>query len=352
MDNEGIIEMKKWFKHVVPAMTLGAIALSSGATLAKTELVMSNWVPQGHWFYKSGLKPWADKIAASTEGRVTVRTLPKPLAGPAAHFDLARKGTADITWGNYGYQPSRFKLQSIFEMPQIGDNAEASSVAYWRVFQNHFAADPTQKGVKILGLFTLGGGAIHHATKSIVTLDDFKGQKIRIGGPVQKAVVEAMGGVAVGAPQTKSYEMITSKAVEATLSSWETVINFRLTKVASNHSYIPGGMFDATFFLAMNAKKFDSLSKADQDAIMKVSGEAFSRAMGQEFDKRNKAAMGQFKGEGKVKTVSAGFLKRLVEVRETLVGDWTAFARTKGYANPEKIISDFQAEYDNVLAGK
>jgi TRAP-type transport system periplasmic protein len=53
---------------------------------------------------------------------------------------------------------------------------------------------------------------------------------------------------------------------------------------------VPNGLYDATFFIGMNEGKFKRLSAADQQAIMKVSGEALSRRWGQQFDKQNKAA--------------------------------------------------------------
>ncbi len=344
--------MKKIIKKVIPVIAMGAFFLTSVPAKATTELVMSSWAPTVHWLHTNGLKPWADKINTATDGRVSVRILPKPLAGPSAHFDLARKGTADISWGLYSYQPSRFKLMSVFEMPLLGDNAEAASVATWRVFNKHLAQDASQKGVKILGLFTHGGGGIHHRQSHVLTLEDFKGQKVRIGGPAQKAIIESMGGVAVGAPQSKSYEMLSSKAVDATLTAWETVASLGLTDAAPNHSFVPGGMYDAVFFLAMNAKKFNSLSPEDQEAIMAVSGETISRKLGKEFRIHNDEVLSKLKSDGQVKTVSKEFVDQLGAIRGELVTEWVGYAKNKGYEMPEQIIEDFKAEYQTVLADK
>lgn len=337
--------MKKFITKIIPSIVIGALCTSAIPAQAKTELIMSSWAPTVHWMHTKGLKPWAEKINAATEGRISVRILPKPLAGPSAHFDLARKGTADISWGLYSYQPTRFKLMSVFELPLLGDNAEAASIATWRVFKKHLEQDASQKGVKILGLFTHGGSGIHHSHKSVTTLEDLKGQKVRIGGPAQKEIIESMGGVAVGAPQSKSYEMITSKAVDATLSAWEMTSSLGLTDIAPYHSFVPGGMYDAVFFLAMNEKKFNSLTPQDQAAIMSVSGEAVSRMFGQEFHARNQQVLNQLQENGQVKTVSPEFLDKLALIRQELVTEWIDYAKDKGYEAPEQIVSDFKSAY-------
>ncbi|MDG3041116.1 type 2 periplasmic-binding domain-containing protein [Roseicyclus marinus] len=66
--------------------------------------------------------PFAEQVAEVTEGRVTVTILPAPLGGPAQHWELARTGVADITWGNFTYEPERFVALWFAEFPNAGTN--------------------------------------------------------------------------------------------------------------------------------------------------------------------------------------------------------------------------------------
>ncbi len=53
----------------------------------------------------------------------------------------------------------------------------------------------------------------------------------------------------------------------------------------------PGGFYGSAFGFFMNEDKWNKLSKADQDAIMSVSGEALARLAGKAWDKTDRAAL-------------------------------------------------------------
>jgi TRAP-type C4-dicarboxylate transport system substrate-binding protein len=110
------------------AVAASALALSPGLAQAET-LTLSSWVPPTHFVHTEFLVPLTEKIAEVTEGRVTVTILPAPLASPPQHWELARMGVADITWGNFTYEPERFVSMWFAEFPNSGTNAEAQSRA-------------------------------------------------------------------------------------------------------------------------------------------------------------------------------------------------------------------------------
>jgi TRAP-type C4-dicarboxylate transport system substrate-binding protein len=251
-------------------LTLG----TTGTAQAQTTLTLSSWVPPTHFVVKDILQPWMAEVEKATEGRVKINLLPKPVGAPAQHWELARKGVADITWGNFTYEPERFKQVWFAELPMMGSNCEASSVALWRTFNRHLASNDAFKGMVMLGTGMLGGGQFNHPGKVIDTPDDLKGQKVRMGGPIQKRLLEDLGAIPVSAPATKAYELLEGGVIDASLHGIESVVNFRLDGKLKNHTMIPGGLYDGTFFIAMNDAKFKSLSAADQQAISRVSGEA------------------------------------------------------------------------------
>lgn len=122
------------------------------------------------------------------------------VGAPAQHWELARKCVADITWGKFTYEPERFKHFWFSELPMMGSHAEASSVALWRTYSQFLAANEAFKGVTLLGVGMLGGGQFHHPSKVIDTPDDLKGQKVRMGGPIQKRLLEDPGAIPVSGP--------------------------------------------------------------------------------------------------------------------------------------------------------
>jgi len=327
-------------------LSLGHVATAQAQT---TTLTLSSWVPPTHYVVKDILQPWMAEVEKATEGRVKINLLPKPVGAPAQHWELARKGVADITWGNFTYEPERFKHVWFAELPMMGTHGEASSVALWRTYNQFLASNEAFKGVTLLGMGMLGGGQFHHPSKVIDTPDDLKGQKVRMGGPIQKRLLEDLGAIPVAGPGTKAYELLEGGVIDASLHALESVVNFRLDGKLKNHTLIPGGLYDATFFIGINDGKFKSLSAADQQAILKVSGEALSRRWGQGFDKENKAAEATLRTNGhKFAQPSPELLANITKVRTAMLSELQADGPKFGVQNHNAMVAFYEQQYKSL----
>ena len=323
-------------------LTLGSAATAQ----AQTTLTMSSWVPPTHYVVKDILQPWMAEVEKATEGRVKINLLPKAVGAPAQHWELARKGVADITWGNFTYEPERFKHVWFSELPMMGASSEASSVALWRTYTQFLASNEAFKGVTLLGTGMLGGGQFHHPSKVIDTPDDLKGQKVRMGGPIQKRLLEDLGAIPVAGPGTKAYELLEGGVIDASLHALESVVNFRLDGKLKNHTIIPGGLYEASFFIGINEGKFKSLSAADQQAILKVSGEALSRRWGQEFDKQNKSAETTLRANGhKFAQPSPALLDNIRKVRTSMLSELHKDGASFGVKDHNAMVAFYEQQY-------
>ncbi len=274
----------KFFKPVA-AVALGA-ALSASTAItafaADTTLVISSWAPPTHGMNAKMWPKLTKMIEEATEGRVTAEIKYK-LAPPPAQFDLIQDGAADLTWIFHGYNPGRFVATQLIELPGYQGSAEAASVAYWRAYEKYLKSADEHRGVKLVALHTHGPGQLHSSTK-VTELDQIKGMKLRLGGGVSGAVGDALGATGIRVPAPKVYETLASNAADGVMMPMEGKKGFKLTEVAQ-HSYVmPGGFYRGSFALIMNQEKFDSLAKADQDALMTVFGEPASRMAGQVWD--------------------------------------------------------------------
>jgi TRAP-type C4-dicarboxylate transport system substrate-binding protein len=324
-------------------LSLGSVASAQAQT---TTLTLSSWVPPTHYVNKDILQGWMTEVEKATEGRVKISMLPKAVGAPAQHWELARKGVADITWGNFTYEPERFKHVWFSELPMMGSNCEASSIALWRTYTQFLASNEAFKGVTLLGVGMLGGGQFHHPSKVIDTPDDLKGQKVRMGGPIQKRLLEDLGAIPVAGPGTKAYELLEGGVIDASLHPLESVVNFRLDGKLKNHTLIPGGLYDAAFFIGINEGKFKSLSAADQQAILKVSGEALSRRWGQGFDKENKAAEASLRANGhKFAQPSTELLANITKVRTAMLSELQADGPKFGVPNHNAMVAFYEQQY-------
>ncbi|MBL6932476.1 MAG: TRAP transporter substrate-binding protein, partial [Rhodospirillales bacterium] len=288
------IAFKTLFAAGAIAFGLGGVTPSS----AETTFTVSSWLPPKHPIVANMIVPWAEQVEAATGGNVKIKILAKPLGKPPAHFDLARQGQADITYGVHGYQPGRFLLTRAAEFAFLGDKAEDVSVAYWRIHEKHFAGADEHNGVKVLGIFTHGPGQMFNAKHAINSVADLNGLKIRVGGGAINQITTGMGATALLKSATKAYELMSHGVADGTFFPKESIKSFKLTKLVRHGTLVPGGLYNTSFFLVMNLDKFNGLSAADQAAMMKVSGENFSRISGKAWDAADDAGVAAMKADG------------------------------------------------------
>lgn len=330
----------------------GLLLLASTAVMAEQQvkLTLSSWVPPTHFIMKDVLEPWMARVEKVTEGRVVIKALPNALGSPPQHFELARKGVADITWGNLTYEPDRFKSIWFAEMPFAGTVSEASSVALWETYQKYLQDNPAYRGVVMLGLGMLGGGSIHHQSKAIVNLDDLQNQKVRMGGPIQKRLLEELGAIPIAAPAPKAYELLESGVIDASLHPLESIVNFRLEDKLKFHTKFPGGLYDGTFFVVMNEAKWKRLSAADRDAIAKISGAALSRQFGVQFDIQNKTAEAKLRADGHTFVEpSKALVDKISSVRDGMLADWYRDGASYHVTDPKGMLTFYMEQYRNNL---
>ncbi len=323
--------MRLSFIPRLAAVAAALMAMAGTAGAADTMLRLSSWVPPTHLIVTDIVRPWAKAVSEATEGRVEVQILESPLGSPPAHFDIARDGLADITYGVHGYSPGRFVLTEAVELPFLADSAEVLSVAWWRVYQRMLAEKGEHRGVKLLSLWTHGPGHIFNSVRPVTRLADLDGLKFRIGGGVVSRIAPALGTVPLAAPSTKAYELLSNGVADGIFFPYESVAFFNLIRLVPYGTAVPGGLYSSSFFLVMNQRSWDRLSEADQQAIMRVSGETLARQAGIAWDTADRRGLEAMREAGnEIITMSPEFLAATKERLAFIESDWTAVADREG----------------------
>jgi len=313
----------------IVAVLLGlAAVLSANGAIAQTVLRFNNFVPRTSFIFSGILAPWAERVERATDGRVKIEFTTKSLGAPPAQFDLVQNGVADLALSVAGYTPDRIKLTQAAELPFTGDSSEAISVALWRVHEKYFAAANEFKGVKLLGMFTSVPSHIYTLKGPIKTLDDLKGLKLRVAGPVPLAVAKGLGATPVGAPGSKAMEMLNAGIIDGTLFSHDGVVDFGLEHTIRHVTTVPKGLFNTVFYIAINPASWDRLSKEDQKAILSVSGEALARDIGKVYDQFAQKALQMMKDAGVTVTpASPDIIAKVEKIAGPLRENWIAAAK-------------------------
>lgn len=329
-----------------------ALAFLPSLAQAQTTLTMSAWVPQTHMLVKDMLTPWAEQVEKETQGRVKVRLLPKPVTNPVNHFDAVKDGLADVAFISHSYTPARFPLLRMGVLPFGGDTAEHTSVALWRIYNKHFAKFNEHDGVHLLAIYTHGPGIFWNNKKPIKTIDDFAGLKIRVGGGIAADVATALGANAIAKPAPESYELLSSGVVDGVMFPGESIASFKLEKLVKYATDFPGGLYSDSHAVIMNQDRWNKLSKQDQEAIMRVSGEVLARKAGQAWDRHAAGGFELLKANGgQVVRADDALVKAVEERTKRFEQDWIKDAGAKG-VDGAKVLAEYRAEVKKDAAKK
>lgn len=335
--------MLKTLKTMTAAGIIAAACVAaSGAMAQQTVLKYSSWFPESH-STNTVLKEWITQVEAATEGRVTVEYLPKTVQSPREQFDVVVDGLADIVIVLPGYTPGRFPVLEIGELPLLVSTDEATlAPAFYKMYESEIAPTEPFKGAKVLT--TWASAPTHIASKPgpITSMEQIAGLKIRAPSATAGLVVGAMGAVTVQKPVTEIYELASSGIVDGTFFSYGPMISWKTKDIFQNVTIMPGGMGQSVIALLMNQGKFDSLSEADQKAIMSVSGEKLAAAFGAAWQNDEDVALGNL-GNLTVTQASDAFLAEFKAAIAPVEAAWVDKAKAAGLADPAATLANFRS---------
>src|ERR1700733_359778 len=105
------------------------------------ELKLSHWVPASHPLQKA-LEDWGAAVEKESGGTIKYKVYPAQQLGKAFdHYDMARDGIADVTYINPGYQPGRFPVVSLGQIPFTFADGHKGTQAFDVWYRKYAAAE-------------------------------------------------------------------------------------------------------------------------------------------------------------------------------------------------------------------
>ena len=319
-------------KLTATAAVLAGLALAAPAGAQSMNLRYSQWIPAAHFTQVNGLHKYFEDIAKATEGRVKIEPTAQALGAPPRHMQLTVEGITDVGWGAHGYTPGTYPWSELFELPFVTKNTLANSVAQWRVYKAIFEKHNVHPAeVHTLGLHVHPAGHIYNNKRAIVKFDDFKGLKIRSTNTIVTNALKEFGAVPLPMPVTQLRDALSKGVADGTSFTDEAVFNFKIGEFIKHATRIPGGLYNTSFFLVINKKKWDAISKADQEKITALSGEALARRIGQIWDAEEATGEARLKAIGVSYTTAEGDLLAQIKAKVGNVeGQWVETVKKSG----------------------
>lgn len=264
--------------------------ITSARAQATVTLKLHHFLPPVSNGHTKMLVPWARKVEADSQGRIKIDIFPSMQLGgtPPQLFDQARDGVADIVWTLPGSTPGRFPTTEVFELPFIAAQRGIVNARAAQELGTEFLKDEV-KDVKLLAFWAHDGGVIH-ANKQVRTMDDLKGLRLRNPTRLAGEALKALGATSVGMPVPQVPESLAQRVIDGAVIPWEVVPAVKVQELVKFHTEIPGSptLYTATFFLAMNKAKFESMPPDLQAVMDRNSGMAFADLAGNMWDNEAK----------------------------------------------------------------
>lgn len=325
-------------------LAFAVVAFFSTGAQAETVLRYSNWLPPTHALFTEVITPWAEDVERVTEGRVRVEFLPKVVGSVPNQFEVIRDGLADVAFIIDGYSVGRFNLGGIIELPFLGNDVEALSVAYWSIYKDHLEAFGEYEGVVPIAKSATGPSTLTMKSVHPDSIADLEGLKLRVATATATRIARQLGVVPVSKPISEMYELLSTGVVDGMFAPAESIVSFDLARSIEYIVHVDGGLTNTGTSIIMNADTLSALSDADQEAFWTVSGEHLSARMGAVLNVQDRKGVEEL--EAADHTYIAASQSFEAELRAQLApieNEWIDEAATIGLADPAAVLAEFRA---------
>jgi len=318
----------------VAAAAMVLAAGVAGAAEKPVILKVAHFQPTSSNFQQKVLIPWCDKIARESGGQLKCQIYPSMQLGgtPAQLVDQVRDGVADIISAVPTYQAGRFTKSEVFELPFMVKNAETGSPALWEYIQKN-ALDEF-KGTRILFAHLHDGAQLHFGKKSVKTLEDIKGAKVRAPTRIGAKALTALGAVPVQMPAPAVPESVAKNVVDGASLPWEVMTALKMQEISKSHTETAPGqakLSNAIFVFAMNPARYNSLPPELKKVIDNNSGLEASKWAGRVWDTGTAPARNIAQDRHNAFNVlSDAEYNRWVKATETVNEEWIKEVSAKG----------------------
>jgi TRAP-type transport system periplasmic protein len=231
------------------------------------------------------ITPWARKVEAESGGRIRIDLFPSMQLGgaPAALFDQARDGSADIVFAAPSLTPARFPKIETFELPFVPARRALVSSRALADFAAANLQDEFRDFYTIC--FCCSDRAVLHANHPVRTIEDVKDLRLHVQTRFAAETMRTFGAHPVIMASAQLPVGISEHVIDACLDPWHLVPPLRLNDLLRSHTEFSDFSPSArTYVLAMNKASYDRLPHDLKIVIDNNSGQPAAAMAGAMWD--------------------------------------------------------------------
>jgi TRAP-type transport system periplasmic protein len=337
-------------KKLFGAALLAALSLPASA---QETLRMHHFVPPKAPPSSRFMMPWAERVAKSSGGKIKVDLYPAMQLGgtPPQLGDQVRDGVVDLTFTLPGYTADRYPRTEVFEVPFLHTHAGATAQALQDYYDKYLQEEYSQ--FKVILLYT-HDGAVISASKPVMSLNDFKGLKIRTANRGGGVFLRGVGATPVGSPVTEIQTMLTKGVIDGVLLPYEIMPAFKIHELVHNHITLSGAqprIGTSVFSVLMNKKRYDALSAELKKAIDDNSGRHIAKWAGETWEDVEKPGMAMAEKAGnKFMQIPAGEVDKIRKAVQPEIDKFLAelskpgFDAKAAFADAQKMVAKYSTK--------
>ena len=269
--------------------------------------------------------PWAQAVEAQSAGRIKVDVFPAMQLGgkPPQLINQVQDGVIDLAWTLPGYTAGRYPVISAFELPFMVTNAEQTSQALQEYYENHGREE--FKDVHPIFFHVHDRGSIHTIKEPIQSIVDFKNKKLRAPNRHIGNTLKAFGASPIFMPVPAVPSALSKGVVDGAVIPWEVTVPLKVAELTSHHAEVKTerGLYTATFIVAMNKDKYNSLPTDLKQVIDDNSGIIWSKRSGVAFDKAEELGVSIAKKHGNlIATIPGLEVAAMKKMSQSVIDDW------------------------------
>jgi TRAP-type transport system periplasmic protein len=328
-------------KKLAWALALGlCAALPAAAQDKPVDLKISIWLPPAHPLVPA-TKEWAESIQKASNGTIRTAIFPSEQLGKAFdHYDMARDGIADLTYVNPGYQPGRFPIIAVGQIPFTFSDAKKGTAALDAWYRKLAATE--MKDTHFCFAFIHDPGT-YHGRKKVVVPEDIKGMKMRPAQSTIGQMVTMMGGTNVQASAPEARDVLERGVADAITFPWNSTVLFGIDKATKYH--MDAALYVTTFVWVLNKDRYEAMSAAQKKVIDDHCNTAWADKIAAPWAEWEAAGRAKIKEEPghEVYQLSSEQLAAWRKAAAPLTAQWAEGAKRAG-VDPDKALADLKNE--------
>ncbi len=325
-------------------LAAAALTLATGAADAqdkKINIKLSYWVPPSH-LLTPGYKEWGDSVQKASNGSITVTLFPSSQLGSGPdHYDMVKRGVADMGLINPGYTPGRFPVIGVADLPFMSTDSLKAAPAQMRFYKKY--AEKEMPDHVVCHTYSHQPGTFH-SKKEIKVPADVKGLNVRTANQTIATYVTAMGGNSIQVPIMEAYETLKRGIADAITVPWDGLTHpaFKFGTVTEYTLDTP--LYVSNFTDGISRKTYDSMSAAQKKVIDDHCTPEWSARVYKYWYEDQAKREGEIrKSDRKLTKIGPTELALWRKAAEPVVAAWKESVTKAGF-NADQVMEDFKGE--------